>query len=185
MIEDIYRAISDLVSALEKNQMPYLIGGSFSSSVHGIYRSTNDIDVLLGRPIQIAAPLLNDLKKGFIVDQEALVRNHAQGNSYNIFHETTALKIDLFPARTEFHHEELKRAVVIQPGKDICSFRIASAEDVILSKLVWYEKSKSERQWLDVQGVMQITTNLDRDYMTKWSGVLGVADLLKKLYAGK
>ncbi len=40
-------------------------------------------------------------------------------------------------------------------------FYFSSPEDIILSKLLWYEKGNrvSERQWLDVLGVIKVQGN--------------------------
>jgi hypothetical protein len=68
------------------------------------------------------------------------------------------------------------------PG-DPRRFPVASAEDVILSKLEWYRAGGeiSERQWTDVIGVMKIQSNhLDWDYLRRWAAELEVADLLDR-----
>jgi hypothetical protein len=58
---------------------------------------------------------------------------------------------------------------------------LPSPEDVVLNKLEWYRKADriSERQWLDVQGVLKVQRGLlDLGYMRKWAGELDIADLL-------
>ena len=70
-------------------------------------------------------------------------------------------------------------------GALISAFYIASAEDVILSKLQWYELSgaASERQWLDVLGVIKVQgDSLDRKYLSTWSVTLGLLGLLKRAF---
>jgi hypothetical protein len=42
----------------------------------------------------------------------------------------------------------------------------------------------SERQWLDVQGVLKVQAEaLDLAYMRKWAPEIGVADLLERAIA--
>ncbi len=60
---------------------------------------------------------------------------------------------------------------------------VASAEDTVLQKLVWYRKEDevSDRQWRDVQGVLKTRGPvLERDYLREWGAALGVLDLLRR-----
>ncbi|MCO6429386.1 MAG: hypothetical protein J5J00_00875 [Deltaproteobacteria bacterium] len=183
MASEVYQVICEIVSLLEKHRIDYLIGGSLSSSVHGIFRATNDVDILLERALLENDALLHDAHERFIVDKKALVEHHAQGRSYNIFHEPTAFKVDLFPAVNEFHRQELKRSIVIHPSSSPCAFKVATAEDMILAKLQWFKKSASERQWQDLEGMVRITERFDHEYLEKWSEVLGLHALLRKLFS--
>jgi hypothetical protein len=59
---------------------------------------------------------------------------------------------------------------------------VASAEDVILSKLEWNRITPSDRQLKDSFHVAVVQgPGLDRAYLRAWSGVLGVADSLEEL----
>lgn len=63
--------------------------------------------------------------------------------------------------------------------------RLASPEDTILHKLRWYHMGGgvSERQWLDVLGVLKTqNTALERAYLQHWAVQLGVADLLDRAW---
>jgi hypothetical protein len=63
---------------------------------------------------------------------------------------------------------------------------IATAEDVILHKLHWDLLTPSERQIGDATGVVAVQLgSLDRNYLQKWDGELGVSGNLNKLMAGE
>jgi len=50
-------------------------------------------------------------------------------------------------------------------------------------KLDWYRKGGgvSDRQWCDLLGVLKVQAGaLDRAYLIRWAGELGVADLLRR-----
>jgi hypothetical protein len=60
---------------------------------------------------------------------------------------------------------------------------VASAEDIVLSKLEWYRLGgeMSDRQWRDALGVLKVQgERLDLEYMRRMAAGLGVADLLSR-----
>lgn len=63
-----------------------------------------------------------------------------------------------------------------------CSLPLASAEDVILSKLEWDKLTPSERQVQDALNVAVVQgARLDQTYLRTWAPTLGVADKLEEL----
>ena len=62
---------------------------------------------------------------------------------------------------------------------------MATAEDIILQKLHWFQLGNrvSERQWDDVLGVLKVQRKrLDFDYLKDWASRTGVEDLLRQAY---
>jgi len=58
-----------------------------------------------------------------------------------------------------------------------------SPEDVILTKLEWYNMGGgvSDRQWSDIAGVLKVQKQyIDVDYLRHWAREIGVADLLAR-----
>ena len=179
-----YRSICDLVSVFDKHQIAYVIGGSVCSSFHGIYRSTNDVDVLVAGQRIVETDVLQELSKSFLVDEVTLNDEFSRGRAFNIFHEETAIKIDLFPAKTTFHRSELSRAITVQPPSAPCLFKVATAEDIILAKLLWLERTQSERQRSDIKAVLNVSVySLDWNYLENWSRELGVINELRRIKA--
>jgi hypothetical protein len=67
-----------------------------------------------------------------------------------------------------------------EPGR---SFPMASPEDVILHKLLWFQMGGEVaiRQWKDVLGVLEVQTHqLDWEYLSHWAGRIGVSSLLER-----
>jgi len=59
---------------------------------------------------------------------------------------------------------------------------MATAEDIILQKLHWYQIGNgiSDRQWRDILGVLKVQgKRLDFGYLKVWAPHLGVEDLLR------
>jgi len=182
MDSELTTAICDLADVFDQNSVPYLLGGSFASSLHGIFRTTNDIDVLVEIEMLAGHPILSALEKSFIVDSEALVRNFAIKRSFNIFHSASAIKFDLFPSKLPFHRSELKRAIDVTLPSAPRAFKAATAEDIIIAKLMWNKTSASDRQIRDILGVMNASSKtLDWEYLWKWAELTDVQLQLKEL----
>ena len=118
-----------VVDTLEDLGVPYFIGGSLATAVHGVARATMNVDI--------------------VFDQTQFRRR-----------EVNTLAQD--PARTAY---------------------VASPEDNILAKLVWFRKGGevSDRQWQDIVNVLRIQGDrLDLSYLREWAARLGVTDLLKR-----
>lgn len=184
-----------VTTQLEALQIPYLVGGSVASIVYGEYRSTNDADVLAAVHLRHVDPLVQALRAAFFVqaDDIADAVRHAATRpdpatarpSFAVLHRDTAFKVDVFVASGRpFERSELARRVheivAIEPEQRAY---IATAEDVILAKLEWYELGNrvSNQQWRDIQAMLRVQgPTLDLGYMRVWALQLGVAESLER-----
>lgn len=178
-VEEVALALGE---ALERAGIPYFVGGSVASSVHGIPRFTRDLDVVVDlKEVQIP-DLLAAAGPDFI-DEESLREEARRRGSWNIFHVPSVLKIDLFfLKRDPFSQSQLARRVALEvaPGKRVY---FASAEDIILRKLLWYREGNqsSEQQIPDVVAILRVKRGeLDAGYLDQWADRLGIADLLAR-----
>src|SRR5690606_41414755 len=109
----------------------------------------------------------------------------ARRGSFNLIHLAQALKVDVYlPSPDAFSRSQMARRRRIEaPGAGGATFCLASAEDMVLQKLHWYRTGgeSSERQWLDVLGVLKVQRpTFDRGYADRWAVEIGVADLLAR-----
>ena len=63
-----------VVEVLDALGVPYLIGGSFASSVYGTYRATADVDLVADLKFEHIESLVKALRDQFYIDAE-LVRD--------------------------------------------------------------------------------------------------------------
>lgn len=183
--EDILEAITPVIDTFEALKVPYLIAGSLASSTHGLARSTADADLVAdlraGQVTAFIARLEPDYYVSRIAIEEALNR-HA---SFNLLHLATGIKVDIFILKTDpFNRTSFSRARGVQLDKvNSRQFMVDAPEDVLLQKLKWYRAAGevSERQWLDVLGILKIQANqLDRAYLAEWAERLGLSLLLER-----
>ena len=177
--------LSQVTATLEQKNITYVLVGSFASSIHGMYRSTADIDILADIHTEQIHPLLEVLQKSFYVDEHAMRDAVAQGRSFNAIHFDSVFKVDIFIARAdEFALTQLNRRQLrkISPENDEALY-IATAEDTVLAKLRWYRAGHetSSTQWNDVLGVLGTSrSSLDLEYLHTWASKLGIEDLLQR-----
>ena len=170
---------------LEEQNITYVLVGSLASSMHGMYRSTADIDLLADIKPEHVRPLLDALNKSFYVDDHAMMQAVEQRRSFNAIHFDSVFKVDIFiPKGDDFGMKQLERRQLRKIAPESEQFvYVATAEDTILAKLRWYRDGGevSSTQWSDVLGILGVTdSSLEFDYLREWSGRLGVRDLLDR-----
>ncbi|HKY45112.1 MAG TPA: hypothetical protein VJM50_18620 [Pyrinomonadaceae bacterium] len=177
--------LSQIVAILEKQGIRYVLVGSFASSIHGIYRSTADIDIVADIKTEQVHALFEALRDDFYVDEHVMRDAIVQRSSFNAIHFDSVFKVDIFIPKTDsFGMTELDRRQLrkISPDRDETVF-VATAEDTILAKLRWYRAGHetSSNQWNDVVGILGTSLpSLDVQYLRAWAEMLGVSDLLEK-----
>ncbi len=180
--EDIFRALSPLLDALEILGIGYYIGGSLASSTHGLPRSSMDADLVCDLVPEALDRLADRLGTEYYFDVDAAKKGIRERSAFNMIHQETFFKIDVFPlGRTPYELEAFRRRSQEDLGNRRAFF--CSPEDIVLRKLEWFRKGGgvSERQWSDVQGILRVLRkDLDRRYLSRWAPELGVEDLLKR-----
>ena len=185
---DILQVMLLVTSVLEKMAIPYAVGGSLASSLHGALRSTLDVDILADLGIEHIQPFVAALSPVFYADDEMILDAIIHRSSFNLIHYETAFKVDIFlPKPRPFDRQQLERrqSAVVTPAPQR-SVYVTSPEDIILAKLEWYRMGDevSDRQWRDILGVLKIKSGqLDQAYLHRWAAELQVADLLQRALA--
>ena len=174
----------EVAQALETLGVSYLVGGSLASSLHGIPRSTQDADLVADLRLEHVPPLIAALAPAFYADSERAADAVRRRASFNVIHLATMTKVDIFVMTNEpLDLEEMTRRQVLPVGDSARPIPVASAEDVVLQKLVWFRKggSVSERQWTDVLGVLKVRRGrIDLDYLRLWASRMGLDELLDR-----
>ena len=174
-----------VAQTLERIGIPYAVGGSLASSLHGVMRSTLDVDIVADMKMEHIPAMVAALSKEFYVDDEMMRDAIEHHSSFNLIHYETAFKVDIFIRKLRAFDQmqlERRRTSVIATDPEE-SVYVVSPEDIILSKLEWYRigGEVSDRQWRDILGVLKTRAgDLDLAYLRKWAGELKVNDLLER-----
>ncbi|MGO4882612.1 MAG: hypothetical protein ACLP59_17615 [Bryobacteraceae bacterium] len=182
-------AVKALIEALGRSGVPYLIGGSVASGVHGIPRTSLDADLVADMAPAQVPRFIRELRGEFYADEDMIREALESGRSFNLIHLASTYKLDIFPllsdpfAQSQFARREIRD---IDLGGVTLAVPMATAEDTLLMKLVWYRMGGevSERQWNDVLGIVGVQRErLDREYLRHWATQLKVSDLLDEVMA--
>jgi hypothetical protein len=186
-IPDIFLAVQPVLKAFENLSIPYYIGGSVASSIYGMARATMDVDIVADLKISHINRLKQILENEYYIDNEMIADAIRSASSFNLIHLETMIKIDVF-----LHKEDPYAEMALQRKRkdtleelDKVEFYFSSPEDIIIAKVQWYKIGGfvSERQWLDVIGVIKVQGDLlDKKYLKRWSQKLGLASLMQNAF---
>ena len=178
---DLAAGFAAVTRALDEAGVRYVVVGSMAAARWGVARTTRDIDLVVVVNSDLAEAVLAALDRDDIYPpHDAAAAALARGGSFNVLHAASGSKVDVFVvgAEDEFERSRLDRRVRADVV-GVVSW-VATAEDVILSKLRWRLESRSEMQWRDCVEIAAVNT-LDRGYLWRWAPQLGVVDDLADL----
>jgi hypothetical protein len=186
MLSEPLVVVTRLARAFDDLAIRYVVGGSFASSLHGVPRTTHDVDLVAEIGLAHVEALTTALANEFSIDAGMIRDAIRRRASFHVVHLETMFKADIFVAGDDsWSCEEMARARTEEldaPGGKV-AVRFASAEDTLLHKLLGYRLGNevSDRQWGDIIGVLTVQADaLDHEYLDRWARRPNVADLLSR-----
>jgi hypothetical protein len=158
----------DCLRRLNRALVAYLLTGSIASNYWGIPRTTHDLDFVIQLPPSAVPRLVGVFQGGFFLEEAAVRAAFQPPYQFNALDERSALKVDFWLSRPEPFDRELfsRRRQARIFGEPAW---IATAEDVILHKLLWHRITPSERQINDAAGIISVQAQvLDLAYLKRW-----------------
>jgi hypothetical protein len=173
--------LEKLIEKLNEQNIPYMISGSVSSSLHGQPRATRDVDIVIAPTEKQLLDFVNSLREDCYFSLEAVRQALAHKSTFNVIDNQSSSKVDFIIRKDRpFSHQEFRRRCTVKiKGIDVWA---TSPEDTILSKLEWAKDSHSEQQFRDALGVAVVQWDrLDMDYLHKWAKQLQVESSLEQM----
>lgn len=165
----IQNLLARVLTAINAAEIPYMLTGSYVSSIHSIPRATRDLDIVIFPNREQLTRFITSLPSDqYYSDLEDALDSLRRRSQFNIIDYATGWKVDfIIPAFSEFNVEEFERRRTIKfEGLDLV---IATPEDIVVAKLLWAKAGESELQIRDAAGVVRLQgENLDRSYVEKW-----------------
>ncbi|WP_201361733.1 hypothetical protein [Dictyobacter formicarum] len=190
---DLLAVLEPILSVFDSTEVPWYLGGSLASSLHGMQQLAQDIDIVIHpRSFTFSdEKLWNEtrvalLKEHYVIDEEAM----HQGQSVSLLHLDSLMKVDVIISQreafdlamaqyTEMHLLEEQHAVL----------PVASAVEMILWKLVRYHTDKIMRHdgmeddagWNDILGMLKVQgLRLNISLLEQWAERLAMSKLLEQ-----
>lgn len=161
--------VKRIASALDQAGIAYMLSGSFASAYYGSPRSTQDIDLVIETtPAQLRSFVQGLPSAEYYADLDAALEAHKRQSMFNVIDLASGWKVDFIIRKSRaFSVEEFRRRQLTQLSDG--PLFVASAEDVVVSKLEWSKLGQSRRHIEDVAGILgRRRESLDLSYIERW-----------------
>ena len=140
--DDILIAALRVTGALSALRVPHFLTGSLASSLHGVPRTTQDVDLVADLRPEHVAPLVRDLESDCFVEEDAVRAALRHEAPFHVVHLESAFLVDVFASRKDAWslQQMARRQTVELVSPRGASLAVASAEEVLLSKLRWFSE---------------------------------------------
>jgi len=176
-----------IVRLLTKEKISYLLTGSLAVAYYGFPRGTHDIDLVLEvktKDFKRILRIVRALGRQYFSDKTQIREAIENFSQFNIYHLQSGIKIDFWVSnQNDFEKSKFLRRKKIFISRQ--KIFLISAEDLILTKLLWYGKLPSERHLADCKGIWKVQQkNLDKKYLNFWVEKFGLKDIFKEVKNG-
>ena len=159
-----------LIHYFDSNKIAYMLSGSVAMSLYVQPRFTRDYDFVVHLRDENIDDFLEYFKEGYYCDSDAIKDSIKQKSIFNIIDHATGFKADFIILKDEpFRQKEFER----RQQADFFGIPIylVSAEDLLLSKIIWIQDMQSGLQMEDIQN-LKIVEGLDWHYINHWIAAL-------------
>lgn len=181
---DLVAVMLPALHVLDELCVPYYLGGSIASSVHGMQQMARDIDLVIDLGEQ-SLPLLAALhRSGYIIDEDANRQAAFPHAPLPLIHLDTLMKVDVVLSKRDAFDLSMGQLVSPLPlDERYPAFPVASAAELILFKLQRYARNERSRtdgmlddaEWNDILGMLKVQgRNLDLALLEEWARSLDI-----------
>jgi len=176
-------AIVAVIDALEALEIPYMIVGSLSTNLYGIPRSTKDADFVLQVAPQSLFQLAERLGAPFRLDPQGSFETVTMTLRHILKPVGIPFLIELFHLSDDLYDQERfhRRCRKKMLGREVS---VATAEDVIVTKLRWAVQGRRMKDREDARDVIAVQGDaIDWDYVNSWCDRHGSRAVLDEIRA--
>ena len=163
MISDLLKRITE---ALESKGIPYMLSGSIAMNSYTVPRMTLDIDIIIELREENLAAFLSLFDTSYYINHDTVTNEVKRQGMFNIIDYETGFKIDFIVRKNSTYrkHEFERRKKAKIGGTEVW---MVSPEDLIISKIIWIQELKSEKQIHDIKNLLGIP-GIDTEYIVYW-----------------
>ncbi|WP_169191526.1 hypothetical protein [Chitinophaga sp. Ak27] len=155
-----------IISVLHTLNIPYMLSGSVAMSLYVVPRATRDFDFIVHIGHKDVDRFIANFEDGYYCDKDAIKDAIKHQSMFNIIDHASGFKADFVVLKDEpFRQVEFSRRTQIDFYGQI--IYIVSAEDLLISKLIWIQTIQSALQMEDIRLLTEIE-GLDWIYTNSW-----------------
>ena len=168
-----------VTSRLNDASISYMVSGSVAANYYTIPRMTRDIDVVIELKQGDVDKFVSLFKGDFYVDREMVANEVSRQGMFNLIYNRYVIKIDFIVKKSSAYQNAAfsrRKQIMIEQSP----MWFISAEDLVISKLLWAKDSHSEMQLKDVGNLIETVDNLDLKYIGNWVREMGLEKIYKE-----
>ena len=161
-----FNFLKTIIEFFNSHKIPYMLSGSVALSIYTLPRATRDFDFVVHLQQKDIDDLLARFREGYYCDRDAVKEAIIHHSMFNIIDHASGFKADFIILKNEpFRKAEFERRLEIEfEGMPV---NVVSAEDLLLSKLIWIQELQSAVQMEDIKN-LSTKKDLDWKYINSW-----------------
>ena len=157
----------------------YMISGSIAANYYTIPRMTRDIDIIIELNEGDIGKFVNLFKDDFYINEKTVANEVSRQGMFKVIYNRYVIKIDfIIKKSSEYQQGAFYRRKQVKIEQNPMWF--ISADDLIISKLLWAKDSYSETQLQDVRNLIETVNDLDLSYVEHWIQKLSLEQIYKE-----
>lgn len=167
---DTAKTAQHVIATLNKLEVNYMVVGSFSTNFYCVPRATQDVDIVIETDLTKVARKVSDSSDELSLDPQLGFESVTAITKALLTSNDGAFHVELFGLSKHPHDRKRfeRRTEVELLGQPTW---IATAEDVVITKLQWAIQTAREKDVSDVRNVIALQHEaLDWPYIEHWCG---------------
>lgn len=161
-----------IVDVLNEANIPYMLSGSVAMGIHIVPRATRDFDFVVYMQQNQVLNFIEQFKDGYYCNEDAVKDAIEHNSMFNIIDFESHYKADFILMKEDDYGIEAfnRRNEMEFYGK---IFFLITAEDLLISKIIWIQKIQSAVQMEDIKNLSHLNT-IDWTYTNRWINKLNL-----------
>ncbi len=155
-----------LITTFETTKIPYMLSGSVAMSIYTGPRFTRDYDFIVHLKPDDVNSFVEQFKDGYYCNKDSVLDAISNESLFNIIDFKSGYKADFVILKNNLYRltefERRKKVKFLELMIDI-----VSAEDLLISKIIWIQESQSGIQMEDIK-ILSEYKGLDWNYINYW-----------------
>ncbi|MBO9729406.1 MAG: hypothetical protein J7623_12290 [Chitinophaga sp.] len=161
-----------IIAILNQLNIPYMLSGSVAMSLYIVPRATRDFDFIIHIELKDIDSFIANFAEGYYCDKDAIQDAIKHRSMFNIIDHATGFKADFVVLKPDpFRQMEFSRRVQMDFYGQV--IYVVSAEDLLISKLIWIQTLQSAIQMDDIRNLTSLES-LNWEYIKTWINKLNL-----------